>query len=417
MLTPQDQVVLTSLEIVISLLVFGVGLPMSLSDRGKWLARTRDRYSIWAWYPTYVGLILMTIVIVLTLYFIDTPKFLGCSVQSSMQQNFLCQFITWSRHHAHTISGLLVIIASAISLSLWLRLRTYNLRYVVSEIGDIALGRSSRQRIAQWPLFHSVGVSKEEKESCIRDLGDIGGLVEFDDERQLVLETLKKLTEADHLFDARDESYSLLRAFVEAVLKAASTEDTANQKTAINIMYALLSKSIERGGYCVSIVSEYLVRLGKRTITFKNVELDLSLLDVVGSVATIHHALPLFDWGVLALGLGRKSAAISIIDRLHMQTERIMPEDASAGLQFTRSPEIAYLFVGLVAHFCTVDGGAGRTQQEEGWRRLNSTFQGFELQMDSLFDRGIRYFRLERADFTTVDRIVELRTNFNTRQP
>lgn len=417
MLTQQDQVVLTSLEIVISLLVFGIGIPALIFDRPQWLRRIRDHHSMWSRYPIYAGVILSAIALILTSFIISTPNFFGCFGQSSTQPSYLCPYIYRARLHAHSISGYLIILSTAITLGSWGRLLFYRTEYVARKVGNIALENSPRQRFVRWSRFRFYDVAPAEKEKCIEDLGIIGRTVEIDDDRHLVLETLKKLTAGDLLFDARDPSYPLLRAHVKALLKTASDDNLVNQSLAIGIMKILMLKAIARNDFSVQIVPPYLIGLGRRIISLENDELDHELWEVVQSGASIHHAEPLFDWSILALSLGRERTATIFTHSLEVQTEAIISNDTSTGLQFAHSPEIAYLFVGLVAHFCTMNGaGAGETRRNAGLHRLVTTFNGFEADMDSLFSRGIDFFEL-RSDFITVDRIVELRTNFNTHQP
>lgn len=405
MLTPQDQIVMTSLEIVISFLVFGVGIPALIFDRPQWIRRIRDGHSKWAWYPTIAALLLSVFACFLAAFFISTPQFLGCFEQSLAQPNDLCQFIDWAERHAHTISGCLIILSCAITMGLWARLRSYRTKYVVEKVRNIALDRRNRKQ-----NFDSGRAKK-----CIEHLGIIGSIVEIDDDKLLVLKALDELAKSDLLFDAMDPSYSLLRAHGEAVLKAASTGNADSQTKAIDIMQMLMSKVRKKKDLSVLIVPPFLNRLGQSVIELENDELDFALWLGTQSDITVHHATHLFNWGILALDLGRNETAIRFIDGLEGKTEAIISHDAPESLQFSHPPEIANLFVGLIAHFCTVNGTrTGETRQKVGWERLGRTFQGFGSDMDSLFNRSIDFFKL-RSDFTTVDRIVELQANFNAR--
>jgi hypothetical protein len=267
------------------------------------------------------------------------------------------------------------------------------------------------------PSYTGKGGSKREIESCIKDLGQIGANAQLDGDRRLVLETLDEFTKNNQLFDSEDQPRSLLRAFLESLLKTASTEDRSNHQLAIDIVERIVLKAIERNDYSIPIVWEYLGRLGRRTITLENDELDHDLWQIAQTGKTEHHAKTLFEWGVFALARGRDGTATLFMDRLQAQTEETLFDDGSGGLQLTHQPNFANLFVGLVAHFCAKHGdGMSGSRQEHGWRRFDITFDGFEpRQVETLFDRAADYLS-QRSDFRTVDRIAELKADYRLRR-
>lgn len=383
--------VLSTIEIAVALLIFGVGLPMYIDRQPLWLKRIRDDHTRLKFF-NYLALGVISFLIVLMLGYLFDPSFLlDCEKPEGMVAPTLCSARRFMRLYSNQVISLLLLISIGLVILITMLMRTYTPAYLLNVLQKNSLVKLSNNVLP---------------EDEIRAIGTIGFHAESAEDKGEVLGVLNKL--AVNISVSDNDSTVLLEA-VSFTLESARSDSFAK---ATQVYRTLILRMREPQTIALDITLNGLEDTGTKAIMLGAYDSIYGYLGCIQLVPLLHQGRSLYRLGLETLSQEKYSLAVRFFDQLETIAEYCLTPDGSVQADEKQSRmKSVVLYVGFVAYYISL---GGNTSQRVMDRFLN-VFKSSGTDINE-FLKICRSHYDDLSEYHTVDRIKQLEDALKTEE-